>query len=95
MSIMPIHSARSGWRIQLASALSSLKDAFGRNRTALAGLVILVVIVAAALAAPLLTHIDPTEQNVLARFQGRACCIISVPTSSAAISSHDCSMAHA
>lgn len=70
MSVMPIHGPRRGWQIQFANALASLRLAFAGNKTALAGLAILAMIFAAAVAAPLLTPIDPIEQDVLSRFQG-------------------------
>ena len=50
-------------------ALKSLKLAFTTNKTALAGAVMLVVILLAAICAPLLVGFDPIDQNVMQRLK--------------------------
>ena len=62
------HSARRR-RILLRRSLESLKAAFASNKTALAGAVMLVLIVLAAIGAPLLAGIDPIDQDVMHRLK--------------------------
>jgi peptide/nickel transport system permease protein len=69
MSIMSVqHSARRR-RIVLRRAAASIRQAFSANKTALAGLVMLSVIIFAAVGAPLLTSIDPIDQDVMHRLK--------------------------
>jgi peptide/nickel transport system permease protein len=56
-------------RIVLRRSFEALRRAFTSNRTALAGLVMLAVIVLAALGAPILTGVDPIEQDVMHRLE--------------------------
>lgn len=49
--------------------LDALARAFGRNRTALAGLVMFGAIVLAALGAPLLAGVDPIDQDMMHRLK--------------------------
>jgi peptide/nickel transport system permease protein len=61
------HSTRRR-RIILRRALESLKSAFTSNKTALAGAVMLALIVLAAIGAPLLAA-DPIDQDVMQRLK--------------------------
>jgi peptide/nickel transport system permease protein len=54
---MTAHAANPMW--------SSLAAAFRANKTSWAGLVLLIVIILAAIAAPLIAPADPTEQDIL------------------------------
>lgn len=70
MSVENISIVKNPRRIVVATALASLQRAFVGNVTAIAGLAIFVVIVFAAIAAPLISPVDPNAQSVLDRFQG-------------------------
>jgi len=62
------HSTRRR-RIVLRRSLESLKHAFTSNKTALAGAVMLAVIVFAAVGAPFLAGVDPIDQDVMHRLK--------------------------
>ena len=62
------HSARRR-RILLRRAFGAVRQAFAANKTALAGLILLTLIVLAAVGAPLLTGIDPIDQDILHRLK--------------------------
>lgn len=66
----PAKARRRHARIAIGHAANALRHAFLSNTTALAGLVMLVAIVFAAVAAPLLTDISAIDQDVLSRHQG-------------------------
>lgn len=70
MSYIQAHGSKTSRQIILLNAWESLRQAFLSNKTALAGLVMLTLIIFAAIAAPLLTPIDPIAQNILQRHRG-------------------------
>lgn len=70
MSVGGLQAGARRRRIFLRRALAALADAFTRNRTALAGLILLAAILLAAAGAPLLAGIDPVDQDVLHRLKG-------------------------
>jgi peptide/nickel transport system permease protein len=61
------HSTRR--KIILRRSLESLKSAFTSNKTALAGAVMLALIVLAAIGAPFLAGVDPIDQDVMHRLK--------------------------
>lgn len=69
MAITSIPQAFRRRRIVLRRALASVKQAFTTNKTAFAGLLMLSLIVFAAAGAPLLTGIDPIEQDIMQRLK--------------------------
>ena len=69
MSTMSVPSGARRRRIVLRRAAASLRHAFTANKTALAGLVMLSVIILAAVGAPLLAGIDPIDQDVMHRLK--------------------------
>jgi ABC-type dipeptide/oligopeptide/nickel transport system permease subunit len=70
LSAANVPSRSRSRRIVLRHTFESLWFAFTRNKTALAGLFLLVAIVCAAIVAPLLTSVNPIDQDVLSRHQG-------------------------
>ena len=64
---LPQSTRRRG--IILRRSVQSLKHAFTSNKTALAGAVMLALIVLAAVGAPLLAGIDPIDQDVMHRLK--------------------------
>ena len=69
MSTMSVPSGARRRRIVLRRAAASIRQAFSANKTAMAGLVMLSVIILAAAGAPLLTGIDPIDQDVMHRLK--------------------------
>jgi peptide/nickel transport system permease protein len=69
MSVISLSQNARRRRIVLQRALASLRQAFTANKTALAGLIMLAMIVVAAGAAPLIAGSDPIEQDVLQRLK--------------------------
>jgi peptide/nickel transport system permease protein len=69
MSISTVHRTSRRRRIVLRRAIASVRQAFTANKTALAGLIMLSVIILAAIGAPFLTGIDPIDQDVMERLK--------------------------
>jgi peptide/nickel transport system permease protein len=69
MSAIGFQQSTRRRRIILQRLLQSLKHAFTSNKTALAGAVMLALIVLAAVGAPLLAGIDPIDQDVMQRLK--------------------------
>jgi peptide/nickel transport system permease protein len=69
MSIIGVQPGARRRRIVLRRAAASIRQAFSANKTALAGLIMLSVIIFVAAGAPLLTSIDPIDQDVMHRLK--------------------------
>lgn len=69
MSVISLPQRAARRRIVLKRIFESLKYAFTSNKTALAGLVMLAVIILAAIGAPLLAGADPIDQDVMHRLK--------------------------
>ena len=61
--------APSSWKLVFAAAFGELIKAFNANKTSWVGLGIFLVVVMAALLAPVLSPHDPIEQNILDRLK--------------------------
>lgn len=61
--------APSGWKLVFAAAFGEMIKAFNANKTSWVGLGIFLLVVFAAVLAPLLAPHDPIEQNILDRLK--------------------------